>query len=332
MLKRLARYGVRRLRAALNSDNNEAVLQHLVGQQVALSARADALGAGIQALAGTVNALKTRALDQAVQLNDVDLAKYAAIVQAGFARRSAEVRNPPPKVLAPRPQPHRQISYETALQQLRALRPELFDTWLGLYEYGAKGYYELPLEASCSTWTNEFAWAFKHYVDIFGHGTVLDLGCGPRIVPSYLSSFDPAAVCAIEPLELAYQPPFHVERTFAEFLPWDDASFDSLICGTSLDHVLSLTSTLEETRRVLRPGGLFINWLSSLDGAQPYDEWKAEPVDNFHLFQFNLEWALPLFDRYFEVVDVTRFRHVGASFEHVFLVLRKRTDTVRNLT
>jgi ubiquinone/menaquinone biosynthesis C-methylase UbiE len=151
---------------------------------------------------------------------------------------------------------------------------------------------------------------------------VLDLGCGPRIVPSYLSSF--------EPLELSYQPPFHVERTFAEFLPWPDASFDSVICGTSLDHVLSLTTTLEETRRVLKPGGLFINWLSSLDGAKPYDEFNAEPVDNFHLFQFNLEWALPLFDRYFEVVDVTRFRHIGASFEHVFLVLRKRAELVRD--
>ncbi len=307
MFKSLARYGARRLREALRIETTEVALSQVLSSMAEIEARSRS---------------------ESMRLGAADLAKYTAIMQAGIARRSKEIRNPPAKVIAPLPEPHRQISYATALERFRDLRPELFETWKSLYDYGARGYYDLPLEASCSTWNNEFAGVFKHYVDVFGFGAVLDLGCGPRVVPSYLRGFDLDAVCAIEPLELSYRPPFHVERTFAEFLPWGDASFDTVICGTSLDHVLSLTTTLTETQRVLKPGGIFINWISSLDGAQPYDKATAQPIDKFHLFQFNLDWAIPLFERYFEVIDVTRFRRSGDSFEHVFLVLRKREKRI----
>jgi len=303
MFKSLARNCVRLLRTAIGFDANQAAILQIYK---------------------SIEEIKNHSKSQSMRLGPADLAKYSAIMQAGLSRRGQEIQNPPNKVIAPLPEPSRQLSYETVLGKLRSLRPELFDTWSRLYEHGARGYYDLPIEASCSTWNNEFAGIFKYYVDAFGHGAILDLGCGPRIVPSYLRGFDPESVCAIEPLELSYQPPFHVERTFAEFLPWADASFDSVICGTSLDHVLSLTTTLTETRRVLKPGGVFINWLSSLDGAAPYDERRATPVDNFHLFQFNLDWAIPLFENFFDVIDLTRFRRDGDSFEHVFLVLRKR--------
>jgi hypothetical protein len=32
---------------------------------------------------------------------------------------------------------------------------------------------------------------------------------------------------------------------------------------------------------------------------------------------------LPLFQDYFDVVDVTRFRPIGSGFEHCFIVLRR---------
>jgi SAM-dependent methyltransferase len=308
--------GVQAMRAEI-AQLNAQVQELSAGQQ-----RVEALGIRTDDNAAAV---RERLVDQSVNLSDVDLARYGAIVQAGFARRSQRIagrdhlRGP----AAPTPEPARQVDFDATLARLQALRPELFETWLRLFRNGERGYYELPLEASCSTWTNEFAWLFKHYVDIFGSGTVLDIGCGPRIVPAYLSAFDPVSVSAIEPLALSYQPPFHVERTFAEFLPWADASFDTAISGTSLDHVLSLRVALEEIRRVLKPGGLFINWLASLDGAVLYDERSATPLDDFHLFQFQLDWTLPLFAEYFEVLDVTRFRPVGSGFEHCFIVLRK---------
>jgi SAM-dependent methyltransferase len=273
----------------------------------------------------SAEAIRSRMLAQPVSLSDVDLARYGAIVQAGYASRSSRLsareRTPAPQ--APPPDGSRMQTFDAALERLRSLRPELFDSWLRLFRNGERAYYDLPLEASCSTWTNEFAWLFKHYVDIFGTGTVLDIGCGPRIVPAYLSTFAAESICAIEPLPLAYEPPFKVVRTVAEFLPWADASFDTVISGTSLDHVLSLRVALAEIRRVLKPGGLFINWMASLDGAVPYDERNARPLDDFHLFQFHLDWALPLFAETFEVVDVTRFRQIGSGFDHCFVLLRR---------
>jgi SAM-dependent methyltransferase len=310
--------GQQRIEALNDLSELRAQVQSLLaGQQriEALSIRSDA----------NSYAVNGRLAGQSVNLNDVDLARFASVIQAGYTRHSQRIasRAAARAPVAPPPEPTRLLGFEGTLERLRALRPELFDTWLQLFRNGERGYYDLPLEASCSTWTNEFAWLFKHYVDTFGYGTVLDIGCGPRIMPAYLSAFDTASISAIEPLALSYHPPFHVERTVAEFLPWADASFDTAISGTSLDHVLSLRVALEEIRRVLKPGGLFINWLASLDGALPYDEHNAKPLDEFHLFQFHLDWALPLFQDYFDVVDVTRFRPIGSGFEHCFIVLRR---------
>ncbi len=85
------------------------------------------------------------------------------------------------------------------------------------------------------------------------HGTVLDIGCGPQPVPSYLANYPTESIAGLDPLAAPH--PFVFHHGVAEFLPWDDASFDLVITATSLDHVLLLDRSIDEFRRVLKPGG-----------------------------------------------------------------------------
>ena len=43
-----------------------------------------------------------------------------------------------------------------------------------------------------------------------------------------------------------------------EALPYDDASFDAVVCVDVLEHVADLAKVLSEVSRTLRPGGVFL--------------------------------------------------------------------------
>lgn len=43
-----------------------------------------------------------------------------------------------------------------------------------------------------------------------------------------------------------------------EALPYDDASFDAVVCVDVLEHVADLAKVLSEVARTLRPGGVFL--------------------------------------------------------------------------
>jgi ubiquinone/menaquinone biosynthesis C-methylase UbiE len=49
-------------------------------------------------------------------------------------------------------------------------------------------------------------------------------------------------------------------------IPWDDASFDTVVCTEIIEHVLDTDGLLEEIRRVLRPGGRLIISTPNLSG------------------------------------------------------------------
>lgn len=165
---------------------------------------------------------------------------------------------------------------------------------------------------------------FRDYVDAYGRGSMLDIGCGPHGDPVYFVGHPAASLCAIEPLPMEDAPRFSVVRAFCEFLPWADDSFDTVVIATSLDHVLSLKTALEEVRRVLKTGGKVLVWLGSLPGMKEYDEQNSVPLDDFHLFQFDEKWATPLFEKYFSVVDLSRFRApIGCDWHHCFYCLQK---------
>jgi SAM-dependent methyltransferase len=244
-----------------------------------------------------------------------------ALFSAGLAARARRLSSPVPSLSAggvARP-----IPYEEALANLEALNPRLFPVWKQLFDNGSRAYYE-EKEGSCSHNTHYHAKLFGAYCEIYAQGRVLDVGCGPHGVPSYLATWNRAQSAGLEPLVPSTEPDFELQRGFNEFLPWTDDSFDTVLSATSLDHVLSLDRSLAEVRRVLKPSGRYLIWLASIAGAPAFDPNKEafEPIDQFHLFHFDRVWIEPLFEAHFEIEDVTIVPQPG--FDHVFYAMRPR--------
>ncbi len=109
----------------------------------------------------------------------------------------------------------------------------------------------------------------------------------------------------------------------AEFLPWPDDTFETVVVGTSLDHVLLLDRVYEEVRRVLAPGGNFIIWTVFIKDSIPYDPYRSDisPVDEFHLFHFDREWFEKGIEEFFIIDDVYR---VNVDIDHYFYRLQPK--------
>ena len=99
-------------------------------------------------------------------------------------------------------------------------------------------------------------------------GRVLELGIGMGL---NLAFYDPAKVTAVigvdpshELRDLARTAPrpeglaVEVESGTAEALPFEPASFDTVVCTFTLCSVHSPAAALDQARRVLKPGGRFL--------------------------------------------------------------------------
>lgn len=97
--------------------------------------------------------------------------------------------------------------------------------------------------------------------------TLLDLGCAGGFMAEALADRG-AEVTGIDPARDAIDVArVHAETTgrdirydvgVGEALPYDDDSFDIVVCVDVLEHVSDLQKVLDEVARVLRPGGLFL--------------------------------------------------------------------------
>ncbi len=94
-------------------------------------------------------------------------------------------------------------------------------------------------------------------------GRLLDIGCGPLELPGYLD-FDGKKGFDFFGLDPIDNQKFVGVRIVgcAEYLPFGDGFFDTIIFATSLDHVCSLEGTIREVKRVLADEGKVIIWMS----------------------------------------------------------------------
>jgi 2-polyprenyl-6-hydroxyphenyl methylase / 3-demethylubiquinone-9 3-methyltransferase len=107
---------------------------------------------------------------------------------------------------------------------------------------------------------------FDRHIDWAGK-TVLDLGCAGGFMAEALAQrgaqvtgIDPAAEAIdaaraharAQGLRIAY------DVGVGEALPYEDGSFDAVVCVDVLEHVADLDKVLSEVARTLRPGGLFL--------------------------------------------------------------------------
>jgi SAM-dependent methyltransferase len=111
-------------------------------------------------------------------------------------------------------------------------------------------------------WDNYFGRSVKPWV----RGDALDLGCftGGRAV-AWAERYEPRSVAGLDVDRVFIE----AARRFAELrnrpadfrtgsgeaIPWPDDSFDTILSFDVLEHVRSVSETLAECRRVLRPGG-----------------------------------------------------------------------------
>ncbi len=98
----------------------------------------------------------------------------------------------------------------------------------------------------------------------YAHGDILELGCGSANLPIYnwdkiasLSGIDPSPALLRRAKAAAQKAGYRVDfrAGIAEALPFEDASFDSVVSTFTLCSVQDQAAALNETWRVLRPGG-----------------------------------------------------------------------------
>jgi 2-polyprenyl-6-hydroxyphenyl methylase/3-demethylubiquinone-9 3-methyltransferase len=107
---------------------------------------------------------------------------------------------------------------------------------------------------------------FDTHIDWKGK-EVLDLGCAGGFMAEAIDARG-ANVTGIDPakdaIAAARQHADAAGRTITydvgvgEALPYEDQSFDAVVCVDVLEHVQDLSQVIDEVSRVLRPGGMFL--------------------------------------------------------------------------
>jgi len=103
------------------------------------------------------------------------------------------------------------------------------------------------------------------------HGEILDIGCGPHKVPSYIKfkRNEEAKYYGIDIL-VGEQPKEHnFVQAMGEHLPYRDDLFDITISGTSILHYVSPVAGIKEALRVTKPDGYLCIWLGVKDEGAP---------------------------------------------------------------
>lgn len=214
------------------------------------------------------------------------------------------------------------VSLEAQFAQLRARAPLNFDVWFGLFEQGRKQY-EKRLPSDLSTPDHPEALLFRSFLAVHARGRVLDIGVGPLAKPLYLEDMPNRVLGAIDPLPPFEAHPFGFAQSVAEFLPWGDASFDTVVAATSLDHVYLLDTALDEFIRVLSPNGRLILWSAIYPETQPYDPYSpCTAIDEYHLFHPGENWFPQLLETRFRLVE--RYDAWNVGFANSFLCYEKR--------
>jgi len=164
---------------------------------------------------------------------------------------------------------------------------------------------------------------FRSLVELYASGRVLDVGCGVFGRPYYLLSYPAELISGVDPLIPIEAPDFEHIQGISEYLPWPDQSFSTVISATSLDHSMSLDRSLNEMRRVLRPGGRQLLWIDSVPGSIEYkpNDSGFRPADRYHLFHFDVAWFEPMISQLFQIVD--RMELHRREFNRVMYVLAK---------
>jgi SAM-dependent methyltransferase len=249
--------------------------------------------------------------------------------RAALARHSVQLTHHPRLYTRPDRQDDKLFpaddAYQGGLDRLRVLYPHAYSQWYPLLSVNDSAYADLPTD-SCSVAGHPIAEHFAYFVSPYLTGRVLDIGCGPQPVPSYLAHYPVELISGIDPLASEQPHPFDFVRGLAEHLPWHDGTFNAVMAATSLDHVLSPDLAFTEIMRVLAPGGVFLTWVAFIPDGKPYNpiDPDIKPIDQFHLFHFAEGWFEEIVRKRFHIVE--KLAYDGESH---FYALRPKAALAR---
>jgi ubiquinone/menaquinone biosynthesis C-methylase UbiE len=127
--------------------------------------------------------------------------------------------------------------------------------------------YVVPWVINCACGTSPIQHQRAKVVP-FARGRVLELGMGSGLNLPFYDAGKVTQLEAVEPSDRLRKMaqtaaersglPTHVVDGRAEALPFDDASFDTVVCTYTLCSVQDPAAVLAQARRVLKPGGRFV--------------------------------------------------------------------------
>jgi SAM-dependent methyltransferase len=151
---------------------------------------------------------------------------------------------------------------------------------------GFVSYSQLP-DGSLSLSSRQDVARFRSFIQSqVAGGVVLDVGCGPLPLAGYLDFSDKSPYCfiGIDPIDGTSYDGFRIVGA-SELLPIQDATVDAVIFGTSLDHVCNLERSIRESKRVVRPDGRILVWMSdnSRSLIQRAKSWITDMVNSIRV-------------------------------------------------
>lgn len=132
--------------------------------------------------------------------------------------------------------------------------------------------------------------------------SALDVGCGNGLFGGYLKSKAGCSLTGIdasrfglgEAEKAGYDKVLFCSDFCAQPLPFEDASFDFVLCKDVLEHLLAPLALLKEIRRVLKPGGALLSLVPNhftLPGRLKF-LWSNN-LDTYSFFPSADEWDFP---------------------------------------
>lgn len=141
--------------------------------------------------------------------------------------------------------------------------------WEKLQQNGMLSYTKAP-ELNLAVGMRKDATSFGEFCGL--SGLILDVGCGPQPLPSYLPKKRGIEVVGVDPLVGDQPRGFNFVQAIGEYLPFRKDFFDHVLFATSLDHMMDPKRSLDEARRCLKIGGCLNLWLNHEEENQDFSK------------------------------------------------------------
>jgi SAM-dependent methyltransferase len=155
---------------------------------------------------------------------------------------------------------------------------------------------------------------------------VLDLGCRSGAFTRHFVEGNEVVGLDVDRAALEKAATLGIETVVADVeqpLPFEDASFDAVVAGELLEHLRFPDALVAETRRVLRPGGVFVGSVPNayrLQSRLRFLRGKSPEDDPTHLHMYSPRHVRELLSAFDEV----RIEYVGGRYRRLHARLLAR--------